>query len=105
VALEEPEIRSTDPNIPIDNNWTNNEGQFRMPGGSTDQEHEGDESSVRNATPAARQRRWPATEFERFYLGTNDVDGYEGEDSDNADADEAKLASKAADRSMRIVED
>jgi len=36
VALEEPEIRSTDPNIPIANNCTDDEMQLGMPGGSGD---------------------------------------------------------------------
>ena len=34
VALEQPEIGSTYPNIPIDNNFTDDELHFRMPGGS-----------------------------------------------------------------------
>jgi len=38
VALEEPEIRSTDPNIPIDNNCMDDELHFAMPGGSGDYE-------------------------------------------------------------------
>jgi len=33
VALEEPEIGSNDPNIPIDNNCTDDEMHFGMPGG------------------------------------------------------------------------
>jgi len=36
VTLEEPEIRSTDPNIPIDNNCTDDQLHFGMPGGSGD---------------------------------------------------------------------
>jgi hypothetical protein len=36
VALEEPEIGSTDPNIPIDNNCTDDELHFGMPEGSGD---------------------------------------------------------------------
>jgi hypothetical protein len=36
VELEEPEIGSTDPNILIDNNCTNTELHFGMPGGSGD---------------------------------------------------------------------
>jgi hypothetical protein len=36
VALEEPEIGSTDPHIPIDNNCTDDELHFKMPGGSKD---------------------------------------------------------------------
>jgi len=36
VALEEHEIGSTDPNIPTDNNCTDDELYFGMPGGSDD---------------------------------------------------------------------
>jgi len=53
VALEEPEIGTTDPNIPIDNNCTDDELHFRMPGGSGDYEDEGDESDNRDAIPTA----------------------------------------------------
>jgi hypothetical protein len=52
VALEEPEIGCTDPNIPIDNICTDDELHFGMPGGSRDFEDEGDES---NAIPTARR--------------------------------------------------
>jgi hypothetical protein len=41
VALEEPEIGSTDPNIPIDNNCTHDEVHSRMPGGCEDYDDEG----------------------------------------------------------------
>jgi len=34
VALEEPEIGRTDPNIPIENNSMDDELHFGMPGGS-----------------------------------------------------------------------
>jgi hypothetical protein len=53
VALEEPEIGCTDPNIPIDNNCTDDEFHFRRPGGSGDHEYEGDESDVRYSIPTA----------------------------------------------------
>jgi hypothetical protein len=43
VALEEPEIRSTDPNIPIENNCTDDELQFGMPGGCENYDDEGAE--------------------------------------------------------------
>jgi hypothetical protein len=84
VALEEPEIGSTDPNIPIDNNCTDDELHFGLPGGSGNFENEGDES---DAIHMASRRRRAATELERFDLGTSDVDWYEGEDGDDADAD------------------
>jgi len=102
VALEEPEIGSTDSNIPIDNNCTDDELHFGMPGGSGDFEDEGDES---DAIPTASRRRRAATELERFDLGTSDVDGYYGEDGDDADADEEEEASQAEDGSTQNVED
>jgi hypothetical protein len=102
VALEEPEIGSTDTNILIDNNCTDDELQFGMPGGSGDFQDEGDES---DAIPTARRRRQAATELERFDQGTSDVDGYEGEDGDDADVDEEEEASQADDGSTQNVED
>jgi hypothetical protein len=101
VALEEPQIGSTDSNIPIDNNCTNDELHFGMPGGSRDFEDEGDES---DAIPSASRRRRAATELERFDLVTTDVDGYEGKDGDDADADEKEEASQAEDGSTQNVE-
>jgi hypothetical protein len=53
VALEEPEIGSTDTNIPIDNNCTDDELHFGMSGGSGDYEEEGDESDEHDAIPTA----------------------------------------------------
>jgi hypothetical protein len=46
VAIEEPEIRSTDPNIPIDNDCTDDELHFGIPGGGGDFEDEGDKSDA-----------------------------------------------------------
>jgi len=57
VALEEPEIGSTDPNIPIDNNCRNHELYFRMPAGSGDHEAEGDKRDVQDAIPSASGSR------------------------------------------------
>jgi len=107
VALEEPEIGSSDPNIPIDNNWTDDELHFGMPGGSGDYEDESDERDDRNAIPTASRRRRPATELERLDMGTSDVDGYEGEDGDDADADadEEEELSQVEDGSTQNVED
>ena len=64
VALEEPEVGSTDPIIPIANNCTDDELHLGMPGGHGDYEDEGDESDVRDAIPTASRRRQPATELE-----------------------------------------
>jgi len=105
VALEEPEIGSTDPNIPIDNNCTDDELHFGMPEGSWNYEDEGDERDVRDPIPTGSLRRRPVTELERFDLGTSDVDGYEGEDGDDVYADEEKESSQADDGSTQNVED
>jgi hypothetical protein len=56
VALEEPEIGSPDPNIPIDNNCTDDELQFGMPRGSGDCEDEGDESDEHDAICTASRQ-------------------------------------------------
>jgi hypothetical protein len=107
MALEEPEITSTDPNIPIVNNCTNDELHCRMPGCSGDYEVEGNENDEHNAFRTASRRRRPATELEWFDFGTGNVNGYEGEDGDDADADadEEEEASQAEDGSMQNVED
>jgi hypothetical protein len=102
VAFEEPVIGRTDSNIPIDNNCTDDELHFGMPGGSGDFEDEGDESDT---IPTASLRRWAATELESFDLGTSDVDGYDGEDGDDPDVDEKEEASQADDGSTQNVED
>jgi len=107
VALEEPEIGSTDQNIPINNNYTDDQLHFGIPGDSGNYEDEGDKSDDRDVIPTASRRRWPATELERFDLGTSDVDGYESEDGQyaDADADEEEEASQVDDGSTQNVED
>jgi len=88
VALEEPEIGSTDPNIPIDNNCTDDELQFGMPGGSGDYEYIGDESDERDAIPTASQQLPVATHLKRFDVGISDLNRYESEDGDDVHVDE-----------------
>jgi hypothetical protein len=102
VALEEPEIRITDWNIPIDKNCTDDELHFGMTGGSGHFEDEGDKS---DAIPTASRRRRVDTELERFDLGTSDDDGYEGDDRDDADADEEEEPSQSEHGSTQNVED
>jgi len=53
VALGEPVIGSTDPNILIDNNCTDDKLHLGIPRGSRNQEDEGDESDERNAIPTS----------------------------------------------------
>jgi hypothetical protein len=100
VAIEEPEVGSTDPHIPMDIKCTDDELHFGMPGGSGDFDDEGDESDA--ILTASRPRR-ATTELERYDLGTRDVNWYEGEDGD--DADEEEEASQADDGSTQNVED
>ena len=101
MALEEPEIGSTDSNIPIDNNFTDDELHCGTPGGSGDCDDDGNES---DAIPTASRRRQAATELGRFDLETSDVDRYEGKDGDDADADVEEEALQAEDGSMQNIE-
>ena len=87
-ALEEHCIHSTDPIILIDNNCTDDELQFRMPRGSDDYDEEGDEIDQSDAIPTACRRGRAANELQRCDLGTSDVDRYECDNGDDADADE-----------------
>jgi len=57
VAFEEPEIRSTDPNIPIDMNCTGDKQHLRMPGGSTDSEDEREERDTSEDISTTSGRR------------------------------------------------
>jgi len=105
VALEEHVIGSTDPNIPIDDDSTDDKLHFGMPGGSRDHEDDGDGSDMPDAIPTASWWRWTTTGLERVDLGSNDVDGYEGNDGHDAYADEDEEASQANDGSTQNVED
>jgi len=105
VALQEPKIGKTDPNIPIDNNCTDDKLPSGMPGGSGDHEDKAPEGDVRNDIPTA-SRGWRATtEPERFDQWTSYVDGYDGEGGEDADAHDKGDASQAGDRSTQNVED
>jgi len=95
VALEEPEIESTDSDVPIENNCTVDELHSGMPAGSGDYEDERDQSEEYDAIPTARWWRRGATECKRFNQGTCDVDWCEGVDDDDAEADEEEEASAA----------
>jgi len=56
VALEEPVIGSTDPNISTVNNCTDDEPHFGKPGGSGDYKDARDESDELDAIPTACRR-------------------------------------------------
>jgi hypothetical protein len=76
VALQEPEIGSTEPNIPINNNCWDAELHLRMPGGCEDYNDEDYKIDGSDAIITPKWRRQAATELERFDLGTSDVDRY-----------------------------
>jgi hypothetical protein len=104
VAVVKLEIESTDLNILIDNNCTDDELHFVMPGDCQDYDNKGDDIDESNAIPTASYRRRAATELERFELGTSDVEGYEGDDGDDADADHEEEASQADAGLMQTLE-
>jgi hypothetical protein len=102
VALEESEIGSTDRNVLIDNNCTDDELHFMMPGDSGDYGDEADESDKWDAIPTASQRRPAATALERFDLGTSDVNRYDGVDGNDPGVEEE--VSEPDDASTQNVE-
>ena len=95
----------TDSNILIDNNCTDDELQFGMPGGSKDYEDDGDKIDQSDAIPTTTRQCWAPNEPERFALGTNDVDGYEADDGDDADVDEEEVASQGDDGSTQNMDE
>jgi hypothetical protein len=105
MALDEPEIGITDLNIPIDKiaPMTNFISGCHGAAGIT--KMKGDESDDCEAIPTASRRQRPLMELEKFDLGTSDVDGYEGDDGNDADADEEEEASQAVDGSTQNEED
>jgi hypothetical protein len=105
VALEKPEIGSSDTNIPINNTCTDDELHFGMPVGCKHYDNEGDKIDESDAIPTTSRRQRAATELERFELGTSDVDGYESDDGHDADAAEEEEASQADDGLTQTLED
>jgi hypothetical protein len=78
VVLEERERGSTDADIQIGNNCTNDEQHLRMPAASGEYADEGNNRIAANAIPTV-------IELLRFDLGTSAVDGYEGVDGNSLD--------------------
>jgi len=105
VVLEKPVIRSTDPEIPIPNNCTDVELHFGRPWRRKEYKDEGDEINGSHAIPTTSRLRWATIELERFVLGTSEVDGYKGDDGDDATQNKGEAVSQASDRSMQILED
>jgi len=107
VALEEPDIGSTVQRIPIDNNSTDDELYIGIPWSSGDYKDAGDDSEYCDNIASTGLQRRPDTWLERLYLGTCDVDGYEEQDGNNADAaaNQEEDESQANDGSMQNAED
>ena len=105
VALVEPEIKSTEPNILIVNKCTKDELDVLLPGGSRDYEVKGNESDEHNAIPTAIRRSQAATDLKGLDLGTSNVHRYTDAFRDNADVDEEKQASQANNESMQNLWD
>jgi hypothetical protein len=72
-----------------------------MHGGSGVFDNEGEE---RYTIPTTSGRQRTASELERLDLGTSDVNGCEGEDGDDANANQEDEASPADDGSKQNVE-
>jgi hypothetical protein len=81
------------------------EQHFRMSGGCEDYDKAGDEIEMSNAIPTISQQRRAATELERFDLATSDLDGYEGDNGNDVEADEKEDALEADDGSTQNLED
>jgi len=104
VALEEPGIESTDPNIPIDNNCMDDKLNLGMLWGSGHYEDEDDKCNKCDGIPTTGWQRRPTTELESLDLGTSDVHRYQGEDGDDADVDDNDEALQAVDGLTQNVE-
>jgi len=89
----------------MDNNCTDDKLQFGMPGDCGDYDDEGDEIDESDAIPTAGRRRRVTTELERFVLGTGDVEWYESDNGDNADAAKQGDASQADGRLTQTLDD
>jgi hypothetical protein len=105
VAHMEPVIGSTEPNIPIDHNCTDDKLQFGMAGCWEEYKNEGDKINQVDAIPTARWRCRATTQLDIFNLGTSDVDRHDGNDGDDADVDEPEEASPADDGLMQHLHD
>jgi len=103
VALDDPEIRITEPIVLIHNNCPNDNLHFGMPRDSKDFQDAGNESDKRKASATASRQQQLRTVVEWFNLETSD-DNWDGGEAGN-DADEVKVASEADDGSTQNVAD
>jgi hypothetical protein len=61
VAVEQFEMGSTEPNIPMDNNCTDDQLNFGIPWCTLDYDHHGDESNEPDTFPTTSRRPRPTT--------------------------------------------
>jgi len=104
-ALEQPEIRYTNPLIQIHNNWMDDKLHFGMAGDIGDSINEGDESNECDVIPTGSQRWWSPTQVFRYDLGTSYVDRCWEDDGDHANVDEVEESLQAGHGSMQNIED
>ena len=105
VELDKPAIGSTDPNIPMANTCTDDKLHFGMPGYSNNSEDEGDVIDESDAIPTTNQQQWATTELQRLVVGTGSINGYDGCDGHNADADDEEETLQANNGSTQNLED
>jgi hypothetical protein len=103
VGHEEPEIRCTVPYSQMDTNCTHDRLHFGMPGSCNDYDDEGNVIDESNAIPTASWPQWAAMKLNRFDLGTSDVNGYDGHDRNDVDADEVGEATQLNNGSMQTL--
>jgi hypothetical protein len=105
VVREEHEIKSTDQNIPMKLNCTNEKLHVAMPACCENSDDQGDKIDDRHAISTTILRQQAATNSKWFDLVTSDVNGNEGDDGDDADADEEEEASQTNNGLTHTLED
>jgi len=94
-ALEDHGIGRADAKIAINNHCMEVELYFSMPGVSGEYNGDREASNERVAIITANRQQWAVTEPDRFELGTSELNKYDSEEADNADANVADNALEA----------
>jgi len=105
VSLEEPKIWSMDPNFALGNICGYDEQRVRMPWGCPNYDDDGDKMIESDDIPTASRQWRTATELGTFDCATSDVDGYEGDNGNDADSDEVEDELQTDDGSTQNQED
>jgi len=87
------------------NTCTDDKLHFGMPGYSNNSEDEGDVIDESDAIPTTNQQQWATTELQRLVVGTGSINGYDGCDGHNADADDEEETLQANNGSTQNLED